>query len=457
MRQEANTPVNGIKIRGIARICIAACILLMVVIYIGIARVDSRYRYLTAATRDCLEGQRCAVSLERSSDYLTNQVRLFVAGQDVRNMNLYFEEVEGKNRENMVARLEALYGNTDPDTVIQLEQALKESQGLEMMERHAMRLVCYAMELSREQLPEEIAEWQLTEEEKSMSKEELINLAYDLVYGTGYLLEKQQIKANTQSTLDLLTGKMEERQVASGYALKKAFAEQKVFIFSIMALICLVFWIILALIVYPVGEHVRSIQSDQKWKILGAYELRYLAFIYNRLYDKNESYRKELEYKANHDALTGIYNRAAFEKKRYELSGRSLDVALILADVDAFKAINDTKGHEVGDETLKKVAGLLGSLELENKHCIARIGGDEFAVVLYGVKKEGYPLIEKEVGRINQILKAGDEVVPPVTISAGVSFSPNGYSTELFRQADQALYNTKKYQDRDCCMYGEDV
>lgn len=315
MRRETASPVHGIKIRRIANICIVLCLAFMAIIYTEIGKVDESYRRLISTTQDCFEGQKCAISLERSSDYLTRQVRLFVVERKLEDMYLYFDEVEGQNREKMVADLEALYGDIDPETVAKLDSALQESKALEQLEVHAMCLMSYALGTKKEDVPEAVAQWEMTEEEKKMSEEELIDKAYDLVYGKEYLVEKQLIKSNIQGTLDLLAENMGRRQARSREALEKAFQDQRFFIFLILAMVCIVFWLTGSLIIYPVGEHVRSIQADRKWKILGAYEMRYLAFIYNRLYDKNEAYKKELEYRADHDGMTGIYNRAAFEKK----------------------------------------------------------------------------------------------------------------------------------------------
>lgn len=452
MKQETNVPVRGIKIKKIAYICIVICVLLMAIIYLEIARVNHSYQRLTSVTQDCLEGLRCAVSLERSSDYLTDQVRLFVIQKDPEKMKLYFDEVEGRNRENMVARLRTLYSSTDPEAVSQLEAALAESQALEHLEIHAMRLVSYAMGIPSQELPLAVSLWEMTSEEKRLSREELMDFSYDLVYGTEYLLDKQKIKSNIQGTLDLLNARMEDRQAESQKALSKALGEQRVFIFLLTILICVVFWIVGTLIVYPVSEHVRSIQADKKWKVAGVFELKYLSAIYNQLYDKNEAYRKELEYKAEHDALTGIYNRAAYEQKKDSLRNLSLDVTLILVDVDDFKSINDTKGHEMGDRALQAVAELLLGLALDNKYCIARIGGDEFAVILQDTGRKLFPTIQSEIQRINGLLTAGYDGLPPFSISVGVAFSEHGYTKELFRQADKALYSVKKQGGGSCGM-----
>lgn len=448
-------PIDGIKIKKIAYVCITICIVFMVIIYIEISRVDTSYKSLIDNTKNCIEGQKCAISLERSSDYLTEQVRLFVVRQDYKNLRQYFDEIESKNREKMVDRLAELYSDTEPNTVARLKDALRESNELEKLENHAMCLVAKAADIENERLPDEVAQWKLTAKENSMTDEELKEHAYDLVYGTEYLTAKSKIKAGINGTLDLITAKMAEKQNESGNALNRAFIEQRVFIFLMMLLICVEFWVIGLLIIYPIREHIRSIRSGKKWKIIGVYEMRYLAHVYNHLYDRNEAHNRDLEYQANHDALTGIYNRAAFEKKKDSLMGRKVNVALILADINEFKKVNDTLGHKTGDETIKKVADIFNRIELKNKYCVARIGGDEFAIILKDVRQEVFSNIEKEVLEMNRKLASGVDNIPKVSVSVGVAFSEEGYSNDLFRHADQALYHAKKYGSSGCCLYEE--
>lgn len=457
MGKKADSSIHGIRIKSMAQTCIVICALLMIVTYVGLTRVDESYKKLIKNTNACLEGEKCAISLEESSDYLTDQVRLFVISRNPDNMYHYFEEIDGQNRENMVQRLRELYEDTDPKTVDQLEKALHESHNLEEKEVHAMRLLSYQLGIDEDELPAPVAAWNLTEQEEELSEEELIKEAYKLVYGTEYLEDKQKIESNIAKTLHLLTQQMELRQKDSERALTRTLIQQKIVIFLMMALVCIVFCLAGILIVYPVSEHVRSIQTNQKWKHIGGYEIQYLADIYNRLYDKNEVYKEQLEYKADHDALTGLCNREAFEKQKDFLRGKKIDMALLLADVDDFKTVNDMHGHDVGDVTLKKVADVLTHLGLKECYFVARIGGDEFVVILLDIKPEMFPIIEAEIEKVNDIIGTGDENTPPISLSVGVSFSEQGYSHELFRQADHALYYTKKHGRRGCSVYTKEM
>ncbi|MDO5145699.1 MAG: GGDEF domain-containing protein [Eubacteriales bacterium] len=444
---------GGIKIKNVAWAGMSVCIVLMLVTYLGISRVKDSYEHLMDSSSCCVEGYRCAVSLERSSDYLTEEVRMFVLTMEAQHMWNYFEEVDSQNREKTVKRLGEICAEEDGEAVSQLRAALEESKELEEREVHAMKLICTNLGMEEERLPASVAEWELTEEERDMTKKKREEESYRLVYGKGYLSSKHTIKRNTEKTLILLADKMESRQKISGDDLKKTLAVQKIYTFLMMLLVCIVIGLVGILVVYPVTEHVRSIEENQPWKNIGGYEIRCLASVYNQLYARNNMYREELKYKAEHDTLTGICNREVFQERKNALMGKDVGVALLLVDIDEFKHVNDSMGHDVGDEVLRRVAQSLKKMNIEERYCVARIGGDEFALILRGVTTEDFSWIASEIDRLNEQYKDGDEVLPPISISGGIAFSESGYVDTLFHQADKALYYTKHNGRRGCTLY----
>jgi diguanylate cyclase (GGDEF)-like protein len=167
-----------------------------------------------------------------------------------------------------------------------------------------------------------------------------------------------------------------------------------------------------------------------------------------------------LELLAQHDALTGLYNRgyfnAAIESEYRRLQRHQLPLGIALVDIDYFKNYNDTYGHVAGDVALSAVAR---SLELATKRpgeLVARYGGEEFVVLLPQVdetvlRQYGKMLCEKVLGL--QIPHSASASAPFVTISVGLSlvipnniFSPDA----LLEQADRALYLAKKNGRNQC-------
>lgn len=162
-----------------------------------------------------------------------------------------------------------------------------------------------------------------------------------------------------------------------------------------------------------------------------------------------ERNREELEHLARHDALTGLPNRRAFQERleltlaRAQRSGERF--ALLFIDVDQFKSINDRWGHEGGDAALKIVAQRL-SAAIRKADAVARMGGDEFVVLLENpTRREDIVVIaEKLLDSVRSpILHAGQEM--QVGFSIGISQYPEDGDTAatLLSRADHAMYATK--------------
>jgi diguanylate cyclase (GGDEF)-like protein/PAS domain S-box-containing protein len=155
--------------------------------------------------------------------------------------------------------------------------------------------------------------------------------------------------------------------------------------------------------------------------------------------------KKLLEELYIRDTLTGLYNRAYFEKyiASIKKSQRKTDTpfALIIADIDHFKSINDTFGHQVGDEALKGVASTLNLL-LRSDDIIARWGGEEFVIMLKDIDLENAIKIANKL----RIAVEEKEIIKDrkITCSFGVSlYNLDDDIDEVFKKADEALYKAK--------------
>lgn len=158
-----------------------------------------------------------------------------------------------------------------------------------------------------------------------------------------------------------------------------------------------------------------------------------------------ESLRAEeiMKYRAEHDALTGIPNRIGFDEMIGRLKKEQFPLAFALVDVDSFKIINDTYGHEIGDKILVKVAQVLDSA-FRSSDSVFRIGGDEFAILFNNIAENQKDFIIRKIQNINDSLQNPIDGLPPTALSVGVAYSSGGYRDELFNCADKALYEVKK-------------
>ncbi len=156
-----------------------------------------------------------------------------------------------------------------------------------------------------------------------------------------------------------------------------------------------------------------------------------------------ERVHKKLTAFANYDELTGLYNRRIFNRIMDEaLKSNDKSIHLALLDLDFFKKINDQHGHNAGDEVLIWLSELLKENFQMNRQIVSRWGGDEFAIIYHGEKKE----LED---RLDEIQKAFNSYVKDYEKTAGISCSIvsfQNYKTikETITAADRTLYEAKQ-------------
>ncbi|WP_051083225.1 bifunctional diguanylate cyclase/phosphodiesterase [Chitiniphilus shinanonensis] len=180
-------------------------------------------------------------------------------------------------------------------------------------------------------------------------------------------------------------------------------------------------------------------------------------------YTNRKEAEQRLHFLANHDALTKLYNRTAMHESLGQAVARASDekrqLAVLFIDLDRFKAINDTLGHDVGDELLKVIAQRLKS-SLKDSDLIARLGGDEFTVLLDNVHQVD------DVAHIGErlltelcrpIVIQGQELF--VTCSIGISLYPGDglQPAQLLKNADVAMYRAKELGKNNYQFFSPDM
>jgi diguanylate cyclase (GGDEF)-like protein len=190
---------------------------------------------------------------------------------------------------------------------------------------------------------------------------------------------------------------------------------------------------------------------------------RQLASSRRRAVEEQLAHAARIEYLAYHDGLTKLANRSLFSKllgQVISLAHRQpRKVALLFIDLDRFKNINDTLGHEAGDQLLQEIAARLKGC-LRDSDTVARMGGDEFVVLLPDLEEEKYvaAVAQKIVSAIARpCVLMGQEY--RVTASVGISVYPQDGLDEqtLTKNADTAMYKAKEEGKNKFKFYSEDL
>ena len=443
MKDKKQNNVRGVKIRTINGVMIfLACVLYILVIYATL-QVSLRYDELVSATNNYIACEKNAAIVREGSDYLTEEVRLFAVTAELRYANDYMKEVnQTKRREKALEELGQFTFSQKAGEY--LEAALFNSNKLISRELYAMKLVSVAHAYEKKSLPKEVGDIQLTAEDSELSPEEMLLKAQDMVFNDTYQEAKEEIMEDIGQFLDDIVAEMGQSQSKSVHALQNMLAQQRGYISVLFVLNIMVFIMNIMLVMRPLRLYINCIKEGKLMQITGSYEFQYLALTYNDIFEVNTANQELLRHRADHDPLTGISNRGSFDRLWEILKVSANPMALLLIDVDEFKKINDGYGHNTGDLVLKKVAGLLQDQFRSEDHP-ARIGGDEFAVIMTDITPERKDVIIHKLSSISLELKNPKDGLPKVTLSVGIAFSPKGMDEGLYQQSDKALYYVKEH------------
>lgn len=429
---------KGISLRTINISLIIGAVLVSVLMFVSTFRLSSSFRRVTETSEQQIELRKAARELMDASDYLTEKVQRFTVTADMRFVQEYFDEAFiAHHREEAISRMST--GTASEEALKVLKDAMKESLALMNTEYYAMKLVIEAKGYT--DYPELLQSIELSDSDKALSPQEKMRLATEMVLNDEYYNHKYLIRENMTISLDELEKMAYDKDEDAMAALSNELKLVRVVIILQTFGIVILVWLTTKLGIHPVLNAVDRIKEDSPIPEGGAVEFRYLAKAYNKMY---EVYRKSLEslsFRASHDELSGLYNRAG-----YDLLLSSIDLEstyMLLFDVDNFKTINDNYGHGAGDEAIRNVARVLKE-NFRSDDYVCRIGGDEFVVLMVHAPKSAKNLISTKIKHINDELGNSRDNLPSYSVSVGIAHgSDSTDAINLFAKCDTALYESK--------------
>ena len=310
---------RGVSLRRFSILMLFVSLVIMVILLVTTFRTVNAFHSLSAATSDYIEQAAAADNLMDASDYLTEEVQRYTVMGERTHLENYFREAEEDRRREQA--LAVMFKNApNSPALTQLQAAMRESVDLMNREYYAMRLV---LEASGDQdIPEAIRAVELTEEDRALSPEEKNAKARLLMHDSDYYAQKSRIRADMQECVDTLTENT--HQVRQNMENRMGRCLTWMIILIVVQSVCVFKFLLLTnrLGVRPLLNAVNHIRRDEQLPVTGAQEFRYLADTYNKMYHTYKKNIESLSFKASHDGLTGVYNRAG-----YELIRESVDLA----------------------------------------------------------------------------------------------------------------------------------
>ena len=441
----------SIPMHKASKVFMLVAFLVATALYISDSLVTHGYLRMEQASERYIIAEQAAANLEAGSDTLTEAVRSFVVTGEIQYLQNYFTEADvTRRRDEAVSDLETMMSR-DSTAYERLSTALSLSNELMYDEYEAMNLILSAGEYDDSLIPDVLREVGLSPENAAKSPEEKYQLALELVYGDRYEDYKSRIRSSTNSCTAELIEASDRERVRLSDRMSALLGVQTVLTVALLAVVLAIVLYISDWIRKPLTRMVEQMRAKKTVPPSGAEELRFVSETYNAIFEENRRTHERLTYGNLHDALTGLYNRSAYDFMRHDLDmSRN---ALLLVDVDKFKGINDTYGHDVGDLVLKRVAEVL-KYSFRSTDLVFRLGGDEFVVIMSNVDSSMRDQVRRKIDQANVMLQKPTDDLPPTSLSVGVAFAdrenPDG---DIFKDADTALYRVKEAGRCGCYIY----
>ena len=412
--------------------------------------ITIKEKELNESSHNYIAAETASSDVQLASDYLTEQVRLFIVTGNQEYMDLYFKEAKvEKRREKASEIIHSLTNNSYMHESVHehIEKALDESNNLMTLEYFAMKLVCLDQDLNCVRYSEVF-----DIDASAVDPSNRHATAVEYVFGDEYMKGKKIIQENVNLAVKAVNDLMEENVTKSNNNLNQLLLFQTVIIALNIAFMAGLIIYMHVRVVNPMNSAVKSISNNEEIRNKGTLEFNYVAEAYNKIRTQNERVKEELLYEAEHDKLTGLYNRTGYDRifKSLDLS----KVIYILLDIDKFKEYNDTLGHDMGDKVLIRTAHTFKKFFAKDNEYVCRIGGDEFAIIVDQATVEMDEEIISRCKQMDQELAKAEKNVPGTTLSIGVANGTMRDTTDtLVRKADIALYKVKARGKADVTLY----
>lgn len=270
-----NIRKKGIRIRVWNIILIIAAGIASILLMCSVLRIKEQYDK-TVRTEKIYKGSCLfARQLQNGSDNLTKQAQHFAVTGDQQYLEAYFAEKNSRRRENALSILMEMEVSEEAKEMIDL--AMKESLELMDMEYNSMKMVVVAEDIPQEELPDDVKNYDLKNNELNMESQKLMELAQDKVFGETYQIKKESIDMYIRQFTDSITNENLENMRKNSQQMDRMITQQVIGMVTLILIMLIIFYIWYTQITVVMEKYVINLLSGEPLPEKGVYELRCLA------------------------------------------------------------------------------------------------------------------------------------------------------------------------------------
>lgn len=439
---------RGVRLSRVNVLLIFLGLVIALFMVFSMYETNRSFNQIVNMTESYLSSQQTAGMLSNIANGMSEQCAAFLRTGEPDCVHVYAGQLSAINAQ---IKANETMQSSDESRDEFLAKAIEAFRAMNETEIRAMRLMADTLPMGMAAYPLLIQQTKLSPEDEALTAEEKKTLAEKLIDSAEYRLNKEALTAAVDDSHRVASEQGKNRAAQTSAEVRKVMRRQKLLIFLFILIAVIALLMNRFLIISPIQRSVDKLDKREPLPVLGSYEVRHLANVYNEVLKDNAEKTEALSYAATHDALTGLYNRADFDKVYSTCANDT--IGIIIIDVDHFKQFNDEFGHSVGDHVLKIVAAKLMEHFRSEDH-VSRIGGDEFCIIMPGTKQEQAETIVEKIYEINRELQDNPDGLPSITLSAGLAFWDRPDPGEsLLRDADSMLLSLKKTRTDCCAVY----
>ena len=443
---------HGIRLSRVNIVLLAVTVIGSIGMIIATNRLNSAYQQLIEETGKYINTQQDAGMIEEFSGSMLSESRSFLQTGDPAHVMAFYSQMDVIRRQLDSSGTSETKGTAASDRY--LEEAVEAFRTLAEQDAYAMRLKAETLPVSLGSYPAEFAGTEIRPEDAILDAEQKLAKAQEILDRTDYSAIRSRLSDRVDASHRAASETVQQQMGVTTARIRQELLLLRTFGVVFLVIAVLAMLSNLLLIILPINRSVSNLDNREQIPEQGSFEMRNLARVYNEVLRDSTEKQEELEYSATHDALTGVYNRAAFDREYDRCRNDRIGIAIV--DVDGFKHYNDVYGHDMGDHVLRRVTETIGSKFRKEDH-ISRIGGDEFVIIMKNTGSAQSEDIKLKIDEINEeLVKERRKGMPPISVSVGAAFwDRENPGPDILKDADKALLQMKQNGKLGCRIYGE--